>query len=108
MGKALYPPPPAHFCRVEDIVRAPLIEDDEHTRAAYFPSSGSFAVSAGSAPREPPCPGRTIRSSRGAAGAGDQGRFSSGLRPLASVKPLSLHVSPTAPKRARACSSNRN
>ena len=37
--------------------------------------------------REPPWPGRTIRSSRAGAGAGDHGRFSSGLRSLVSVKP---------------------
>ena len=41
----------------------------------YLPSPGSSAASAGSAPCEPPWPGRTIRSSRSGAGAGDQGRF---------------------------------
>ena len=56
-----------------------------------------------------PAPGRTIRSSRAGAGAGDQGRSSSAPRSLASVKPCRRSRSGRRrPSRASAVSSNTN
>ena len=63
------------------------------------------SASAGSAPCEPPWPGRTIRSSRGAAGAGDQGRFSKrasvARQREAACRPMSGRPRPSAPAPVR-------